>query len=799
MSVVPGPTTLLVCAGLLSLPTLLRSQSTTTTTITATPASLTFQYTLGLTAKLPVAQSVSLKSSQTNLVATLTVSGDLPSNGDWLEPSIGRGTSIKLPGSFSVTATPTSLAAGTYNAAITLSAVDSTGASVSQIVAVKLIVSPAPSQLDFSPPGGLTFDYTTGGTVPASQQFVMYSEGAPLSVTVTVSGAPWLKVTPTGSVQLGGLFKPISVSIDPTELAKLAPKAYSANISVSAPTAINKSTTYPITLNVNAAVPLVTDTWPTGVVFSSGSTGTTTVVLNGGGFFDTSTVSVTGITSSSVITVTDSTAGTPLTVSETISIPVYAAGVTFLRLKLVSPLPTGFFGVAYSADLGASAAGGTPPYTWSATGLASSGLALSSAGVLSGVAPIPGNYSIVITVTDSHLLTAYMPVSLTIQSAATPPAGTTWITVGSVLPSGTVNAAYSVNVSIAGGTGPYSWSVDTGTPLPAGLSMGAAGATTAISGTPTSVGATGNLTLKRLNEGALQVTVPNSYLTKQGVVRMTVHTPVPGGGDSNEAQFEVYGPEPRVLGVVNAASYAAGAVAPGELISIFGTSLGPATLTIYDPNASPLPTALPSGSPPAGVTGVRFTDGTTTWNAALVYTSATQVGAMVPFEVASASSVTMTVSYGPVGAVLNSKPFSLIVAAAVPGIFTADGSGKGQAAALNYIASTNDYTVNSAANPALLKDTPIVVLYLTGFGITNPASGSTAKAGSGVNTNTPASVTIDGKAASPVVTGVPQGSFPGLLQLNVTVPSAATAGKTVPVTISIGTANAQSGVTIGLK
>jgi uncharacterized protein (TIGR03437 family) len=97
-----------------------------------------------------------------------------------------------------------------------------------------------------------------------------------------------------------------------------------------------------------------------------------------------------------------------------------------------------------------------------------------------------------------------------------------------------------------------------------------------------------------------------------------------------------------------------------------------------------------------------------------------------------------------------------------------------------------------------LRDTPIVVLYLTGFGTTNPASGSAAKAGSGVNTNTPAAVTIDGKAAL-AVTGVPQGSFPGLLQLNVTVPSDASPGKTVPVTVSIGTADAQSGVTIALK
>jgi uncharacterized protein (TIGR03437 family) len=798
MPVPSGRATLLVCAGLLSVPTLIRPQ-TTTTTITPTPASLTFQYTLGPTAKLPAAQVVNLKSSEVNLVATLTVSGDLPSNGDWLEPSIRRGTTIKLPGSVSVTVTPTSLAAGTYNATITFTATDSGGATVTQTVGVRLIILPAPSELDFSPVGGLTFNYTTGSpTAPPSQQFLMYSEGAPLSVTVSVSGAPWLKTSPTGSVQVGGLFKPISVSIDQVELGKLIPKSYTANITVSAPAAINKNSTYPITLNVNAAVPSVTDTWPSGVVLNSSGTGATTVVLDGTGFFDTSTVTATGFTSSTGITVSDSS-GTPLRASETISVPVYASGVTFLRVKMGSPLPTGYVGVAYSQDLGALAGGGTGPYTWSATGLTGSGLSLNSSGVLSGTPAAAGTYSVVIQVTDANQVSAYMPVSLTVYGAATPPAGTVWVTVANPLPSATVGTAYTANVGVSGGTGPYSWSFDATTPFPAGLSIATTGAPTTISGTPTSVGSTGVLAQKRLSEGALQVTVPNAYLAKKGVLRMTVHTPTPGGGDSNEAQFEVYGPEPRILAVVNAASYAAGGVAPGELISIFGTGLGPATLTVYDPNGATLPTALPSPAPTEGATQVHVTDGVTTWHAALVYTSATQVGVMIPFEVTGAAGpVTMSVDYGPAGAVLTSKPFQLTIISAAPGIFTADGSGKGQAAALNYSAATTDYTVNAPATPALLRDTPIVVLYLTGFGTTNPASGSAAKAGSGVNTNTPAAVTIDGKAAL-AVTGVPQGSFPGLLQLNVTVPSDASPGKTVPVTVSIGTADAQSGVTIALK
>jgi uncharacterized protein (TIGR03437 family) len=138
------------------------------------------------------------------------------------------------------------------------------------------------------------------------------------------------------------------------------------------------------------------------------------------------------------------------------------------------------------------------------------------------------------------------------------------------------------------------------------------------------------------------------------------------------------------------------------------------------------------------------------------------------------------------------------VASYVPGIFTANASGSGQGAILN-VTATGDYTINTGGTPALLKNNPDVILYLTGFGVTNPASGSLAPAGAGVDTAVPATVLIDGKAAATVQSVVPQGSFPGILQLRVTVPPDATPGKTVPITASVGGVNAQNGVTIAIK
>ena len=59
------------------------------------------------------------------------------------------------------------------------------------------------------------------------------------------------------------------------------------------------------------------------------------------------------------------------------------------------------------------------------------------------------------------------------------------------------------------------------------------------------------------------------------------------------------------------------------------------------------------------------------------------------------------------------------IAATAPGIFTADGSGSGEAAALNN-SSSGTITLNSAANPAPIGAT--VTLYLTGEGDYNPAT-----------------------------------------------------------------------------
>jgi Putative Ig domain len=74
---------------------------------------------------------------------------------------------------------------------------------------------------------------------------------------------------------------------------------------------------------------------------------------------------------------------------------------------------TGTLGMAYSQQITAS--GGTPPYSWSAVGLAS-GLSINSAsGLISGTPTQAGTFPVTVTVSDSTGLNASQPFSLVVN------------------------------------------------------------------------------------------------------------------------------------------------------------------------------------------------------------------------------------------------------------------------------------------------------------------------------------------------------------------------------------------------
>ena len=224
----------------------------------------------------------------------------------------------------------------------------------------------------------------------------------------------------------------------------------------------------------------------------------------------------------------------------------------------------------------------------------------------------------------------------------------------------------------------------------------------------------------------------------------------------------------------NSASNLPGPVAPGEIVVLYGSRIGPAQVTKAGPDAQ--------GRYGASLAGTRVL-----FNgipAPMLYTSATQASAIVPYDL-SGTIAGIQIEYQGV----KSDPIAASLAPSAPGLFTVDSSGKGQAAAFN-----EDGSLNVASRPA--KAGSIIVLYATGEGQTSPAGVD----GKLVTSPLPmplsrVDVTIDGKPAEVIYAGGAPGLVAGLMQINARIPVGARAGN-VPVIVTVGTASSQPGVTI---
>jgi uncharacterized protein (TIGR03437 family) len=210
---------------------------------------------------------------------------------------------------------------------------------------------------------------------------------------------------------------------------------------------------------------------------------------------------------------------------------------------------------------------------------------------------------------------------------------------------------------------------------------------------------------------------------------------------------------PSIAAVVNGASGQSGPVAPGEVVVVYGSGLGPGTLT-----------AAPSGSPTAQVANASLLFNGVAGE--MLYASSRQLSAIVPAGL-SGSTVTVTAVYGDI----ESTSSFLALAQAAPALFTASNAGSGQAEALNQNGS-----LNSAANPAVAGST--VTLFATGI-----AAGSIL------------SVTIQGVSAA--VQSVST-TTPGVAQISVQIPTGLTPGA-APVALQSAGVTSPPGVTIAIQ
>jgi uncharacterized protein (TIGR03437 family) len=376
------------------------------------------------------------------------------------------------------------------------------------------------------------------------------------------------------------------------------------------------------------------------------------------------------------------------------------------------------------------------------------------------------------TFTDATHVRASVPASLLVNAGVVP------ITVTN--PSGLI-------------TNPMTFTVIPSTPAasgvsPASVTEGTPAFTLAVNGAFFAPASTvlwnrTALTTAFVSTAQLTAAVPATLVAAAGNVSITVSNP--GGLVSQAVAFVVAIPPPPAIaapavtpgGAVNAFS-SLPSVAPGMLISIYGTNFAP---TDGQATATPLPTSLNGTS--VSINGIA---------APLLFVSATQINAQAPFEIpmGTADLIVQTgaisgsaISGGTTkGGALKSATVKVDVKAVAPGILAIPGGS--HALAVNYPGGA----LNGSQNPVHAGE--YVVLYLTGQGLVDRPVATGAEAGASPLSLPLAAVraTLGGKTAEVSFAGLAPG-FVGLLQVNLLVPDIPGGEQALEVTVGDVAAN----------
>ncbi len=632
--------------------------------LAASPTAVAFQWQLGSAAPAPV--SISLRSTL-NTFTYFSFQVESPA-----APFSVSAPRLVSPATLTITVSPAGLAAGTYTAS--LSVTPEGPNAIATTIPLSLTVSAAP--LLVVTPASLTFP----GDL--SQTLKVESNGSPLTFTAAAadSASPhWLTVTSSGGTT------PATLTVT-TSSANLSPGLYQGQVAI---TAANNTVTVPVQLSVAPSN-----------TFSFSPPSATFSVQAGSPAPPTQTVLVYGPSEGAAFSAATASGGNWLSVIVT---------------------PTGQLGAVIKVDPAGLKAG---TYTGTVT-------------LTSPASPLPATLPVTLVVWDQAPVLTVAPSQVTYNLAL----------------GDNPNVPAPQEIRVESGGVPLNFTANfPQVPASGGLLTTPATVPAPASGI-TSLGASEyGITLVA---GTQQLVVPVTTIV----------------GTSPQA--------PPFLGsVVNAASQLAGAVAPGEILTIFGFGVGPSNPAGF--------TLDPAGKVATGLNGAQVLfDGRP---APLIYGSPFQANVIVPYEVAGQAATTIAIQSGS----LKSAAWTMPVALTAPGIFTLGSSGVGAGAVLN-----QDNSLNAVDNPAAPGS--VVQIYATGEGQTSPAGVTGAVAGSQAQTPLQTvKVTIGGQDATVQYSGSSAGSVASLLQINAVVPAGVTPGA-ADLRISVGGVLSQAGVTIAVR
>lgn len=354
--------------------------------------------------------------------------------------------------------------------------------------------------------------------------------------------------------------------------------------------------------------------------------------------------------------------------------------------------------------------------------------------------------------------------------------GTAGLTIGattvnfSYQPGAATPASQTVQLGSTGAAAPFTATFNGGTTSPAGL----------LTIAPAS-GTTPSPLVLSLNQTVLSSLAPGTY---SGNVVVS-SSAFPGGDQTIKVNLTISAAgAPAITSVLNGASFTPGSVSPGEIISIFGSNMGPNPGVLFTPASGKIDVTL------AG-TRVLFD----TFPAPLIFVSSTQINAIVPYEIANLLNTGIGAKVTVVRGGLTSGPLVLGVAATNPAIFSALQTGNGQGAILN-----QNFSVNSATNPAAKGS--FVSIFATGEGSLAPFVPSGTISGPTLPLPAPiasVSATIAGQPLTILYAGEAPGLVSGVIQINAMVPTNIDSGPQQLVLTIGNTSNSQQTITVAVE
>jgi uncharacterized protein (TIGR03437 family) len=784
--------------------------------IVASTSGITFPYQVGQTP--PTMQTVNLSSSTGALLNYIVTSTETSCGTvSWL--TLGGSTSGSTNGSFTVTPsnltslTPDTKCTGTITVTATNPVSGNPAINSPLTIPVTLYVSNSP--LLTVNPASLTFSSAVSGPTQ-SLPITVSSTDASSNLTYTVSFSTnngsnnWLSASPlSGSTASGS--NVVNVSVVP---GLLSAGIYTGTITITSTGVADSPITVPVTLQVTSGT-LTLSSSSLNFTYTVGGSNPVaqTVQVTSNSTLNFTAAANSGIAGTNWLSVTPTSGTTPGSLSISASPTNLAAGTYMGTVVVTSPNAAGSpatINVTFTVNSGTITATPAPTaagliFTQAAGGSASAPQTISLAGT-------PG--AIAYTATETTA-TGGNWLTVTPASGTTPSTVTVSANAGS-LPVGTYTG--TVTITAPGATGSpltYNVTLNVVTPItivatPAALTFGytlntAAPAAQTVQITATAPAGVGTLatfpytaTVTTSDGGTwLSATpatgnVPGSIsvaVNPQGLVAgnytgtITIASGSLNGATAATVTVKLSvtaAPTPLIAAVLNGASYAAGALAPGEEVAIFGSNFGPSTLASATITNNSFPTTLSN-------TQVLF-DGVA---APIIAVINGQVNVMVPYGIAGRATTTVQVVYLGV----SSSGLVYNVTATSPGVYTLNQAGAGQGAILN-----QNLSGNNSSNPAAKGS--VVAIYMTGEGVTSPASTTGQLAptdGSGLNHPVlGVTATVGGVPAQVQYAGSAPGLVYGVMQVNVLIPPTVASGAQ-PVVVTVGTVNSQSAVTVAVQ